>query len=165
MPVAPTDLQFRLSGGGSNSSAAASLGGAISATAVPAALFDDVGGDEAAAGRVEYRCWYIRNNHATLTAIGVKVWLSANTPEADTTIDIGLGSAAISATEQAVANETAAPAGVTFSAAANEGAALSIGDLAPGAHKAIWERRTVSAGAAGVNGTSYTRRVKCDTLP
>lgn len=164
MPIVSTDIQFRLSGGGANSNANASLGGAISSTSVPASLFDDVSGDEATTGRVEYRCYYVRNNHGTLTAQGAKVWLPTNTPSADTTIDIGLGTSAINGTEQTVANETTAPTGVTFTAAANEAAALIIGDLAPGASKAVWERRTVNAGAAGVNGDSFTRRVKCDTL-
>jgi hypothetical protein len=165
MPIVSNDIQYRLSGGASNSSAAASLGGAISATAAPAGLFDDVASDEVATGDVEYRCYYIRNGHASLTAIGVKVWLQANTPSADTTVDIGLGTSAVSAAEQTVANENTTPAGVTFFAAANEAASLAIGDLAPGQTKAVWVRRTVNAGAAAPVSDGFTLRTKCDTLP
>ncbi len=165
MPIASTDLKFRLSGGPSNASAAASLGGAISSTAAPATIFDDVSSDEAAAGRVEYRCIYILNGHASLTALGLKAWLAANTPSADTTIDIGLGTSALGGVEQTIANETAAPVGVTFSAAATESAALAIGDTPAGSWKATWLRRTVNANAAGPVTDTFMPRAKCDTLP
>lgn len=164
MPVLSTDIQYRLSGGAANSAPASSLGGAASNTAMPASLFDDVTSDEAQIGRVEYRCIYVRNNHATLTALSAKVWLSANTPSADTDMAIGLGTSAIGGAEPAVGNEATSPAGVTFGAAATEAAALLIGDLAPGQTKAVWLRRTVNAGAVGPVPDSFTVRVKCDTL-
>lgn len=165
MPIISTDIQYRLSGGASNSDAAASLGGIISSNAAPAGIFDNVSSGEAAAGDVEYRCFYIRNGHGSLTLLGAKVWIQANTPSGDTTIDIGLGSAAISGNEQTIADESTAPiGGVTFAAAANEAAALSIGDLAPGATRSVWVRRTVGAAAAAAS-DSFTIRAKGDTLP
>lgn len=166
MPIVAADIEFRLSGGAANASGDASLGGAISANAVSSstnALFDYVSGDESAAGDVEYRCIYVRNAHATLTLYGAKVWVPTNTPSADTDVAIGLGTSAIDGTEQTIADESAAPVGVAFSAAANEGAALAIGDLAPGQHKAIWIRRTVTAGAAAYNNDGCTWTVKGDT--
>jgi hypothetical protein len=166
MPIVSTDIKYRLSGGGSNSDPAASLGGAMSSTEVTGStLFDAVSSAEAAAGRVEYRCIYVLNTHATLTALANKLWLQANTGSADTTLDIGLGTSAVSGTEQIVANETTAPSGVTFSAAASEGAALSTGDLAAGAWKSVWLRRTTNAGAAGPLSETATLRNKCDTNP
>lgn len=164
MPIANTDIQYRLSGGASNSDAAAALGGAKSNTAVPSGQFDNVTSAEAAAGDVEYRCFYVHNNHGSLTLTSAKVWIQANTPSTDTTVDIGLGSSAINGTEQTIADEQTAPTSVTFSAAANEGASLSIGDLGPGQHKAVWIRRTVNSSAA-VAADSYTLRVKGNTLP
>lgn len=166
MPIVASDIKFRLSGGGSNSDPAASLGGAMSSVEVNAStLWDAVSSAEAAAGRTEYRCVYVLNSHATLTALADKIWLAANTPSTDTTLDIGLGTSAVSGTEQTVANETTAPTGVSFSAAATEGAALTVGDLAPGAWKALWLRRTVNAGAAGPVTETATLRNKCDTNP
>ena len=165
MPIIASDIPTLLSGGAANTNPALSLGGIESTTAAGSNLFDNVSSGEATAGDVEYRCFYVKNTHATLTLTGAKVWIQANTPSADTTIDIGLGTTAVgTGNEQTVADEQTAPSGVTFAAAANEGAALSIGDIAPGQHKAVWIRRTVNAAAAAANDT-YTIRVKGDTLP
>jgi hypothetical protein len=163
MPIVSTDIKSYYSGGCSNTDPAASIGGARSTTEVNwAALFDTVSSAEGAAGDVEYRCVYFFNDHPTLTLEAAKVWIQANTPSADTTIDIGLAAAGASATETAVANESTAPAGVTFLAAANEGTALSLGNLAPDAYHGVWVRRTVTAGAAAASDT-FTVRVKGDT--
>lgn len=163
MAISSEDIVIRLSGGASNSSPAASLGGAKSSTAViGSTLFDTVSGAESAAGSIEYRCVYIHNAHATLTLIDAKAWLVANTESSDTTIDIGVGTAAINGTEQTIADETTAPSGVSFSAAASEGAAIALGDIPAGEHRSIWQRRTVSPGASASNDTA-TIRVKGDT--
>lgn len=164
MAIVSTDIKYRLSGGASNTDPLLSLGGAASTTDAGAGIFDNVTSAEAQAGSVEYRAVYVRNNHGSLTLLGAKVWIQANTPSAETDVAIGLGTSAVSGTEQTVADETAAPSGVSFSSPGNEGAALSIGDLAPGAHKAVWIRRTVNAAAAATNDT-FTLRVKGDTLP
>lgn len=164
MPIVANDIKQRLSGGAANSVANASLGGAKSSNDAPSALFDNVSSAEAAAGLVEYRCVYVHNAHATLTLTTAKAWIQANTPSLDTTVAIGLGTSALNATEQTVANEATAPAGVTFSEPANEGASIALGDIPPGQHRALWIRRTVNAGAAAAN-DSYTVRVKGDTLP
>lgn len=167
MPIANTDIQYRLPGGASNSDVNASLGGAKSSTQVASAtannLFDAASSAETAAGDVEYRCVYVHNAHASLTLQNAKVWLNSNTPSADTTIDIGLGTAAVNATEQTVANESTAPSGVSFSAPAIEGAALSIGDIPAGQHKAIWLRRTINSNAGAFTNDAATLRVKGDT--
>lgn len=165
MPIISTDIKYRLSGGASNSDPLLSIGGIASTTTdVPAGIFDDVTSVEAASGDTEYRCVYIKNTHGTLTALGTKIWIQTQTPSADTSVEIALGSSAVNGTETAVANENTAPSGPTFSSAANEGAALTIGDLAPGEHKAIWIKRIVGAAAAAAN-DSFTLRVKCDTNP
>lgn len=164
MPIISTDLKYRLSGGAANSDPNASIGGAISSNDAPASIFDNVLSSEASAGDIEYRCVYLRNNHGSLTALALKVWIQANTVPTDTQVAIGLGAAAVSATETAVANENTAPAGVVFTEPSSEGTALSVGDLAAGAYKALWIRRTITAGAAG-NNDGFTLRQKCDTLP
>ena len=164
MPIITTDIKYRLSGGAANTDQNASLGGAKSTTEASAALFDDVLSDEATAGDVEYRCFYVHNAHATLTMLTAKAWIQANTPSGDTTLAMGLGTSAVNATEQVVANEGVAPTGVTFSAAADEAGSIALGDIPPGQHRAVWLRRTVTAGAAGF-ADSANLRVKCDTLP
>lgn len=164
MPIVSSDIKYRLSGGSSNTDPAASLGGAASTTDAPAGIFDNVTSGEASAGDIEYRCFYVKNNHGSLTLIGPKIWIQANTPSGDTGVEIGLGTSAINANEQTVADESTAPSGVTFSNPSNEGSGLSIGDLAAGATKAVWIKRTVTAGAAAAS-DSFTLRTKGDTLP
>lgn len=162
MPIASSEIVYRLSGGAGNSNQDASLGGAKSSTVMGTNLFDNVTSVESAAGDVEYRCYYVHNNNGTLTMENAVCWLQANTPSADSTLDIGLGTSAVNGTEQTVANESTAPSGVTFSAAANEGAAIALGNIPPGQHRAVWVRRTINAGAAAAAETA-TLRVKCDT--
>jgi hypothetical protein len=164
-------LEMRLSGGTGNTDPNAALGGARSTAGggiVPTSLtanslFDDVTGAEEQAGDTEYRCVYIRNS-GDVQAQNTVVWLSANTADADTTIDIGLGSGAVDATEQTVANESTAPTSVTFSAPSSEGAGLSIGSLNAGSHKALWLRRTVNA-TAGASNDTFTVASAFDTAP
>lgn len=164
MPIASSDIKYRLSGGASNSDANASLGGAKSSTDAPAGVFDNVSSSEASAGDTEYRCIYVHNAHATLTMQGAKLWIQANTPSSATAVRVAVGSSAVNGTEQTVANEGTAPTGVTFSTAANEGAAVTLGDIPPGQHRAVWIERVVDAGAT-VASDSFTLRTKCDTLP
>lgn len=159
MPIVASDLLYKQSG-------AANLGGAISGTDVSTALnglFDYVAGSESLAGDVEYRCIYVKNNHATLTLYNAIAFISSNTPSTDTDCTIGVGSSAVAGTEQTVANENTAPAGVTFSAPATYETGIGLGDLAPGQHRAIWIKRTVNAGAAAYNGDGFTLAVQGDT--
>ena len=92
-----------------------------------------------------------------------KLWISSNTPSAYSTVEIALGSSAVNATEQTVADENTAPTGVTFSAPSTEGASLVIGDIPAGQHKAFWIKRIITAGATAYNSDSATLTVKCDT--
>lgn len=166
MPIISTDIVYRLSGGASNTDVNASLGGAKSSTSVGTGLhnlFDVVGSAEAATGDTEYRCVYVHNNHGTLTMQSAKIWISSNTPSTDTTVEIALGSSVVNGTETSVANENTAPSGPTFSAPASEGAALSIGDIPAGQHKAVWIKRIINTGAAAYNSDGCTLTTKCDT--
>jgi hypothetical protein len=160
MPIIVADIQRRLSGGAANSNPAASLGGAKSSVASPLNLFDTVAGDESAAGDVEYRVEYVHNNHPTLTLQGARLWITANTP--GNRIAVGLGTSAINGTEQTLANESTAPAGVTFSQPTTKAGGLLLGDIPPGGHRAVHYRRTVAAGAAASNDT-YSTRAEGDT--
>jgi hypothetical protein len=164
MAIASTDIQYRLSGGAGNTSPAASLGGAKSTTAAGASIFDDVSSAEAVAGDTEYRCVYVHNAHGSLTLVGAVLWIPANTPSASTTVDVGVGTSSVNGTETAVADESTAPSGVTFSAAASQGAAVALGDIPAGQSKAVWLRRTITAGAGAAN-DSFTIRVTGDTAP
>jgi hypothetical protein len=164
VPILNTDIKYRLSGGASNSDPLVSLGGVKSSTDAGSGIFDNVGSGEASAGDIEYRCVYVHNDHGSLTALAPVIWIHANTPSADTTVAIGVGTSAVNGTEQTVADESTAPATVTFSSPSSEGAGLALSDIPSGQHRAVWIRRTATAGAAAAN-DSFTLRVKCDTLP
>lgn len=164
MAIVASDIKYRLSGGASNSDPAASLGGAKSSNDAPAGIFDDVSSSEGAAGDTEYRCFYVHNNHGSLTLTGAKIWIQTNTPSADTDIALALGNAAVNATETAVANESTAPSGPTFSTPTSFAGGIAIGDIPAGQHRAVWIRRTVTAGAA-VAADSFKLRVQGDTAP
>lgn len=159
------DLEFRLSGGSSNSNPLASTGGVMSSVeAVGSTLWDAVTSVEAAAGDTEYRCLFITNNGAD-TAIGVKLYIQANTPSADTEITIALDGNALNADGEVVANESTAPTGESFVTAANLGAALDIGNLAAGDRYAFWIRRVVTAGADGSAADTFNLRAAYDYVP
>jgi len=164
MAVLNTDIKFYLSGGAANSNPALSLGGIISSVEVnPATLWDNISSAEAAAGDTEYRCIYVKNTSVADTLLAAAAWVSSNTPSASTTLDIGLGFAAVNSTETAVGGEGTAPSGPTFSAPSTKAAGLVIGDMAAGAYKALWLRRTVTAGAAAYNNDGATINVGGDT--
>lgn len=167
MPIVSADIKCYLSGGASNTDVNASIGGAKSTTEFTTGnlhnLFDLVDGVEGSAGDIEYRCLYVENTHSTLTLQDAALFIPTNTPSTDTSADVGLGAAAIDATETAIADEDTAPSGVTFSAPTTLATGLSIGDLAPGEHKAFWIRRTVNAGASAYNNDDVTWTVSGNT--
>jgi len=147
MAIAPSEIKFYLSGGPANALGDAALGGVISGTeasSVVNELFDYISADEAYAGESEYRCVYLKNTNASETLYNTVVWVAVNTPDTDTSAEIGLGTSAVNGVEPTIADENTAPAGVTFSAAPNAASSLSIGDIPSGEHKAVWIKRTVS---------------------
>jgi hypothetical protein len=171
MPIAQADIDFHLSGGGANADPNASLGGTISGTqitdATVANLFDNVSGAESSAGDTEYRCFYLKNAHASLTWQGVNVWIGTNTPSADTDVEIGLdpagvGEGSTTGVAATVADESTAPAGVTFSKPAS-GSPLNVGDIPAGSAIAVWVKRTVSAGASAYNADSVIIEAQGET--
>ncbi|MET0419416.1 MAG: hypothetical protein ABW022_25665 [Actinoplanes sp.] len=178
MPIAGSDIIFRLSvvaaaGDATAGTPAGALGDQVSTTTITTAqlnsIFDDVSGAEAAAGDVEYRCIFVLNNHASLTLTGANVYIVSQTSGGGL-IELGLDPIAVSAKASAsaqaatIANESTAPASVTFSSPTS-GSPLVIGDMAPGTVKGIWMRRTVTAGAGALNPDGVIIGVAGDTLP
>jgi len=159
MPITSADILLKLAttaGAAGNSNAStpnASLGKYISTTQIVDAtlnnLFDNVSGDENAANTVDYRCIFIHNAHGSLSWTSVVAFLLSEVA-GGTVLAIGVdptaASAIGSASAQAVtiANETTAPAGVTFSSPVDAGSGIVIGTIAPGQCKAIWVKRTAS---------------------
>lgn len=164
MPIVPSEIVFRLSvktGSAGDSTAgtpAGSLGKYVSQTVLSGTtmnnLFDDITGEENAAGDVEYRCLFVLNNDPALTLIGAKIHLEnqvANGATVSIAVDDIAASSKGSASAQAaeVADESAAPTGTgAFSEPGSLAAALTLGDIGPGQVKAFWVRRTALAGTA-----------------
>lgn len=119
-------------------------------------LFDDVSGTENATNVVDYRCIFVHNSNAANALQNAVVWLSSEVA-GGTTIAIGADTTAASAlgsaTAQAltIANETTAPAGVTFSSPTTSGAGVALGNIPSGQVKAFWIRRTAANTAAVSN--------------
>jgi hypothetical protein len=167
MSIITGDFSTRLSGGAANASGDASLGGAKSSNVAPTSLnglFDATSAAEALAGDIEYRCIYLHNANGADLMTNAVVYVSANTPLAGSTIDIGVGTAAINATEQTIANESTAPSGVSFSAPSTADTGLALGNIPAGQHKAIWLRRTITAGAGSSANDTFTLGYRCETV-
>lgn len=153
------------------STGAGSLGKYCSTTTVPTtanAFFDAISGAENAASTVDYRCMFVLNNHATLTASNVTIFLSSEV-SGGAAIAIALDNIAASAKGSAsaqaaeIANETTTPTGIgAFSSPTTDGTGLSIGTLAAGQVKGVWVRRT-AANSAAIDADGVTFGVSFDT--
>ena len=167
MPIVAGDIDFHLSGGAGNSDPDASLGGIISTTQLTDAslhnLFDIVSSAEASAGDTEYRCIYVKNAHGSLALENAVVWIQTQTPSTDTSIEIALAGEGVNGTAETVANESTAPSGEVFSAPADLGSGLAIGNIPAVQHQAIWVMRIVSTASAAYSNDSVVIRVQGDT--
>jgi len=177
MAITASDMVLRYSvvtgsaGDSTAGTAAGSLGKYVSTTAVATGangLFDNISGTENAGNTVDYRCVFLLNNHATLTATSITVYLSsevAGGASVAIALDNIAASAKGSASAQAaqIATETTTPTGVgSFSSPTTDAGGLSIGSLAPGQVKAIWVRRT-AANTSPVDADGVTLGVSFDT--
>jgi len=172
MPITSSNIGEYFSGGSGNTNPAASLGGVISTTELTDNtthnIWDQVSSAESSAGDTEYRCIYVKNEHGSLTWQNAAVYISSNTTATDTLVEIALGSSAINATEQTIANESTAPTlpganGTNFSSAAGSGNALAIGNIPFGQSKAIWIKRVITAAAGATNDDTYVLAYVGDT--
>jgi len=135
---------------------------AITLTDIFESLFDSVGSGEASAGDTEYRAVMVKNDSASAMN-ALLVWIDANTPFADDSVEIAI-EAPVSGAIQTIANESTAPTGLTFSPAASEASALSIGSLASGAAYGVWIKRTVNPTTQRYPNNSFSITFKADTV-
>lgn len=150
--------------------AATSLGDQVSTTQITTAtmdnLFDDVSSSEASSGDTEYRCVFVKNNHATDTAFNVQLIVQSEI-SGGASITVAVDNIGVtakgsgSAQALTVANENTAPSGGagvgTFGSSAN--AAASMG---PGTVQGFWVKRLVSASTAALAGDGATLRIGGD---
>ena len=162
--ISAGNLKLYLSGGAANAVQSASIGGARSTTTVATtAIFSDITGDQTSAGRTVYRCVYVRNEDANANGwISPYMWLSTGAPATGVAVTIGLGAAAKNGTESAVADETTAPAGVSFTAPTTKAGGIAVPTLSQNDFQAIWAKIVISAAAAAANVT-FTLNIEGDT--
>lgn len=177
MAISASDILVRYSttsgsaGNTTAGTAAGSLGKYVSTTDVTTSLngqFDDISGAENAASTIDYRGFFILNNHATLTAQNVVIYLSAEVA-GGAGIALAVDSTAASAKGASpaqglqIANETTAPAGpLTFSSPTTVGTGIAVGDIPAGSVRQIWVRRT-AANSAALDADGYTLGIGFDT--
>lgn len=171
MPIVDTDIkQFMCPAGNSNPNNC--LGGTISDTEITDDLdnnlFDDVAGIEAQAGDAEYRGRYFKNNHATLELQNTRVYIATQTTSPDDSISIGLdpagsGDGSTTGIMTTIADESTPPAGVTFSEPATYGAGLPVSGVTAQKVFGLWDRRTVTPGAAAIDANEYQVVVQGET--
>jgi len=180
MPITTGDILLKYSaataaaGNAASGTAAGSLGGFISTTQVPDnvmdALFPDITPTENEADNADYKCVFIHNQHATLSALNVKVYFSAKVDggaDIAVALDNLLPSALASNVAQAdlIPDKDTAPTAVgSFTAPTDAGSALLVGTLQPGQCRAIWFKR-MAAGAAAVVNDGVTLDIICDETP
>lgn len=167
MPIVTSDLHYPLSGGSGNTDPNASLGGAPSTTDIvdntSQNLFQNVTGANSLAGFIDYRGIYAKNAHASLTLIGTKIWIQQQPTATGDATAIGLATEGLNVNMATIANETTAPAGVSFSAPANFAAGLSMGDIPHGQFYGVWVRRTITAGTAAYTDDTFQLEYQGDT--
>ena len=116
-------------------------------------LFDDISGAENAASTVDYRGLFVHNSNGANALQNAVAYISAETAGgasiaigADPTAASVIGSASAQAVQ--IANETTAPAGVTFSSPTTLATGIVLGNIPTGQCKGWWARRTAANTAA-----------------
>lgn len=150
MPIASNEIKLL------RSASTNSLGGARTSTDAGVSLFDTVGEVESGAGRVEYRCVYVQNTDPAIALKAAALSVQVDSSSPSTAVAVGVGISGVNGSEQIIAAETVAPAGVSFGGSAN------LGDIPPLGSRAAWIRRTVTAGAAARQVDAATLRVTGD---
>lgn len=167
--ILQTDIHYRFSGTSGTGTANGSLGGLKSSnqmvTDTSQNIFDNVTGTESQSGRTEFRCFYVHNNHGSLTLVNAQIWFVSNTTSGDDTVDMAIDNTiAINGTEQTINNEESAPNDPALSFSnPTSGSPITIGNLGPGQHKGIWLRRIVNAGAAAFTNNQFSWIVEGET--
>lgn len=165
MAIAATDLKFYLSGGAGNTDPNASLGGVCSSTEIASDtlhnLFDKVTGDESGSGNTEYRAFFVKNNHATLSLENTKLWIKTNTTGGDY-VEIGK-EATGGDDKQTITNESTAPEDITFAACSSKSAGLDLSTIAPGGIYLIWIKRVVPESCPAKDNNSFEIQLEGDT--
>jgi hypothetical protein len=175
--IVASDIQTRFTttagaaGDSTAGTAAGSLGKYASTTSwaggVLHDLFDPISGAENAASTADYRVIGVLNNNASNPWETVKAYLSAETA-GGASLALGADTNAASPKGQAgaqfvqIANETTAPAGVTFTSPTTYAAGVDLGTIPVANVKGLHIRRT-AANSAALSNDGGTLAIQGDT--
>lgn len=98
-------------------------------------------------GDIRYSCIYFKNNHPTLTATDVRLYIHSQ-PSLPQIVAIGVdpvgvGDGTVDGVAQVVADAVTAPTGVVFSSPVLAANGIQLGNIPPGKVVSFWQRRTV----------------------
>jgi hypothetical protein len=158
MAVLPEDIKYY------ESVDVDSLGGAISLQVVPTGLnffYNDVDYDEATAGSTAYRCFYVKNTHATDTLSATVIYIEVRTNNPSTSCELSLGSSGLNGDEQSITGENIAPVGMNWFST-SQPTPIAIGDLLAGEYYPMWIKRIVNTEATGSSVDSVVLAVDGD---
>lgn len=155
--VPPVTVNAYLSGGASNTNPALSIGGAES-THLAVDVLPDQSRLLADTGGTYYRLVYLRNE-ANLRSLTATVTATVDEqPATGLAVAVGVATEAAGATVSAVANQTTAPAGVSF------GSSASMGSIGASQSRGLWLRLTVTALVAAVADSPWHIDLDCTPL-
>jgi hypothetical protein len=167
MPISSSDIKYKLTGGVANTDPNLSLGGIPSTTDVvdntSENVFDNVTGQESTDGLIDYRGIALKNNHGSLTYLGVHIWIQQQPTATGDVTAIGLDSNGLNQNLVTIATELLAPAGVVFTAPANYAAGLVMGDIPFSQFFGFWLRRTISAVTSAYTDDTFQIEVQGET--
>lgn len=147
MTISAEQLQFFLSGGSVNTDPNYSIGGAISSAPVLGVLnnlFRDVSSDEAASGRTDYRCVYIKNISSSDSLYEAEIYVYSQS-SGGSSVMIGTSPTPVGTIAPLLAVDTLSPSGVTFQETSSS-SRISIGTIGPNSAVPVWIKRVTSAG-------------------
>ena len=124
----------------------------VNITNVLEEAWDNISAQQSLDGLVEYRCFFIINTHATLTANSVVVWIKEQPNGADS-LEIALpipltkGNSPITLADEIDSTNQLVPGSniTTWASPSTQGTGLAVGNLAAGEYMALWQKRTVPA--------------------
>lgn len=157
MPIVSSDLKFF------KSDNPGSTGGAITAEELVGdkhELFPVVTGDQAQSGiPADFRKFFIKNTHSSLTLFDAKVYLSFVSLPAGVSIALAKGTVADTSPSAPFVDSS----NLLGDANTVPLQALSVGDIPAGGSVGIWVRRIVNAGVPAANNVRFDVIIRGDT--
>jgi hypothetical protein len=129
----------------------------IQFNSIDAELFSSLTPAQIISGETDYRCFYLKNRHPTMTFASITLWsdLNCNSTVGSTsnsqyvqfsTYEPSGGTRSGTGTDNvSIGSTTTAPTGITFAFANSESTGMTITNLLPGQCIPIWIKRVVNS--------------------